>query len=60
MTVESETIVAAGLSSLGLATLLLGVAVTRSGSGPIAAMVAAVGLAAVVAFTAAIELDTAA
>ena len=58
MTVERESIVAAGLSSLGLATVLLGLAVTRSGSGPVAAMVAAVGLAAVVALTAAIELDT--
>jgi hypothetical protein len=58
MTLDRESIVAAGLSSLGLATLLLGLAVTRSGSGPIAAMVAAVGLAAAVALTAAIELDT--
>jgi di/tricarboxylate transporter len=58
MTLDRESIVAAGLSSLGLATLLLGLAVNRSGSGPIAAMVAAVGLAACVALTAAIELDT--
>jgi hypothetical protein len=58
MTLDRESIVAAGLSSLGLATVLLALRVARSGSGPIAAMVAAVGLAAVVALTAAIELDT--
>lgn len=46
MTLEDDAIVAAGLSSLGLATILLVLEVTHSGSGPIAALAAAVGIAA--------------
>jgi multisubunit Na+/H+ antiporter MnhG subunit len=54
MTLESETIVAAGLSSLGLATVLLALEVARTGSGPIAALVAVVGIAAAVVLTASV------
>jgi peptidoglycan/LPS O-acetylase OafA/YrhL len=52
MTVDPDTIIDAGLSSLVLATVLLALAVTHTGSGPIAALVATVGLAAAVALIA--------
>jgi hypothetical protein len=52
MTIETDTIIDAGLSSLVLATILLALEVTHSGSGPITALVATVGIAAAVALAA--------